>query len=68
MAGLFLSEAKLINRSLMTLGKVITALINHKSSHVAYRDSKLTRVLKDSLGGNSITQLILTCSPVMSGN
>ena len=58
-----LEEAKNINKSLSILGLVITALTDSKSSHVPYRDSKLTRVLQDSLGGNSKTTLIITCSP-----
>lgn len=62
-AGKRLEEAKNINKSLTMLGKVIMALTDGKSSHVPYRDSKLTRVLQDSLGGNSKTSLIITCSP-----
>jgi kinesin family protein 5 len=58
-----LDEAKNINKSLTTLGMVIYALTDGKSTHVPYRDSKLTRVLQDSLGGNSKTSLIITCSP-----
>ncbi|CAG9331391.1 unnamed protein product [Blepharisma stoltei] len=58
-----LEEAKTINKSLTTLGQVISALTDGKSSHIPYRDSKLTRVLQDSLGGNSKTALIITCSP-----
>ena len=58
-----LDEAKNINKSLTALGMVINALTDGKSSHVPYRDSKLTRVLQDSLGGNSKTSLIITCSP-----
>ena len=60
--GKILEEAKKINLSLTNLGKVIKTLAE-KSSHIPYRDSKLTRVLKDSLGGNSKTTLIVTCSP-----
>ena len=62
-AGIRLEEAKIINKSLAMLGNVITALTDGKSSHIPYRDSKLTRVLQDSLGGNSKTALIVTCSP-----
>lgn len=58
-----LEEAKNINKSLTMLGNVITALTDGKSTHIPYRDSKLTRVLQDSLGGNSKTALIVTCSP-----
>jgi kinesin family protein 5 len=61
--GSTLEEAKNINKSLMCLGMVINSLTEGKSSHVPYRDSKLTRILKDSLGGNSLTNLILTLSP-----
>lgn len=46
-----------------TLGKVIVALTDKRSSHVPYRESKLTRILSESLGGNSKTCLIITCSP-----
>ena len=58
-----LDEAKHINKSLSTLGLVITCLTDGKSTHIPYRDSKLTRLLQDSLGGNSHTSLIITCSP-----
>lgn len=58
-----LDEAKNINKSLSTLGQVINALTDGKSAHIPYRDSKLTRVLQDSLGGNAKTALIITCSP-----
>eukprot|EP01061_Rhynchopus_euleeides_P018007 TRINITY_DN29801_c0_g1_i2.p1 TRINITY_DN29801_c0_g1~~TRINITY_DN29801_c0_g1_i2.p1 ORF type:complete len:866 (+),score=393.79 TRINITY_DN29801_c0_g1_i2:153-2750(+) len=54
-----LEEAKLINKSLSSLGQVITALTDKKATHVPYRDSKLTRLLQDSLGGNSRTSLII---------
>lgn len=57
-----LEEAKKINLSLSTLGNVIHAL-THKAEHIPYRDSKLTRILKESLGGNFKTSLIVTCSP-----
>lgn len=53
----------MINKSLTTLGKVITALTDKKSTHIPYRESKLTRILSESLGGNSKTCLIITCSP-----
>jgi len=57
-----LDEAKQINKSLSALGQVISALATGKG-HVPYRDSKLTRLLSDSLGGNSKTCIIVTCSP-----
>ena len=62
-SGQQLEEAKTINKSLSALGQVIMALTDEKASHVPYRDSKLTRVLQDSLGGNSKTVLIVACSP-----
>jgi kinesin family protein 15 len=61
-----LKEATNINKSLSTLGLVITNLIavsNKKSHHVPYRDSKLTFLLQDSLGGNSKTTIIANISP-----
>ncbi|KAI9474096.1 MAG: kinesin heavy chain [Benjaminiella poitrasii] len=62
-SGQTLEEAKKINRSLTALGMVINALTDGKSSHIPYRDSKLTRILQESLGGNSRTTLIINCSP-----
>lgn len=62
-AGQTLEEAKTINKSLTTLGLVINNLTDGKSTHIPYRDSKLTRVLQESLGGNAKTSLIITCSP-----
>ncbi|OMJ79414.1 hypothetical protein SteCoe_20569 [Stentor coeruleus] len=62
-AGKRLEEAKNINKSLTVLGQVIYSLTDGKSTHIPYRNSKLTRVLQDSLGGNSKTCLIVTCSP-----
>ncbi|KAG5177507.1 kinesin-like protein, partial [Tribonema minus] len=61
--GQVLEEAKTINKSLSALGLVINALTDEKAAHVPYRDSKLTRVLQNSLGGNSKTCLIINCSP-----
>uniref|UniRef100_A0A0E0AYW7 Kinesin-like protein n=1 Tax=Oryza glumipatula TaxID=40148 RepID=A0A0E0AYW7_9ORYZ len=55
-------EAGEINKSLLTLGRVITALVEHLG-HVPYRDSKLTRLLRDSLGGRTKTCIIATVSP-----
>ena len=59
--GMGLKEAQNINKSLMTLGMVINALTEN-AQHVPYRDSKLTRVLQESIGGNSQTTLIITIS------
>ncbi|KAJ2796491.1 hypothetical protein H4R21_004692, partial [Coemansia helicoidea] len=61
--GQTLEEAKKINKSLSALGMVINALTDGKSTHIPYRDSKLTRILQESLGGNSRTTLIINCSP-----
>ncbi|KAG1474622.1 hypothetical protein G6F56_000250 [Rhizopus delemar] len=62
-SGQTLEEAKKINKSLTALGMVINSLTDGKSSHVPYRDSKLTRILQESLGGNTRTTLIINCSP-----
>jgi kinesin family protein 5 len=61
-SGQTLEEAKKINQSLSTLGQCINALVERKG-HVPYRDSKLTRILQESLGGNSKTTMICACSP-----
>lgn len=61
--GQLLEEAKKINSSLSALGNVINCLTDSESSHIPYRDSKLTRILQESLGGNSRTTLIINCSP-----
>jgi kinesin family member 3B len=58
-----LKEATKINLSLSALGNVIAALIDSRSTHVPYRDSKLTRLLQDSLGGNTKTVMIANCGP-----
>ncbi|CAD5218602.1 unnamed protein product [Bursaphelenchus okinawaensis] len=58
-----LKEATKINLSLSALGNVISALVDGKSSHVPYRDSKLTRLLQDSLGGNSKTVMVANIGP-----
>ncbi|KAJ5806746.1 hypothetical protein N7474_010338 [Penicillium riverlandense] len=59
------AEAGLINKSLLTLGRVINALVD-KGSHIPYRESKLTRLLQDSLGGRTKTCIIATVSPARS--
>jgi kinesin family protein 11 len=59
------AEAGLINKSLLTLGRVINALVD-KGSHIPYRESKLTRLLQDSLGGRTKTCIIATVSPAKS--
>lgn len=65
--GIRMIEGANINRSLLALGNCINALVDNmkKSSknHIPYRDSKLTRLLKDSLGGNSRTVMIANISP-----
>ena len=58
-----LKEASKINLSLSALGNVISALVDGKSNHVPYRDSKLTRLLQDSLGGNARTVMVANIGP-----
>ncbi|XP_002158951.2 kinesin-like protein KIF17 [Hydra vulgaris] len=58
-----LKEATKINLSLSALGNVISALVDGKSKHIPYRDSKLTRLLQDSLGGNTKTLMVACISP-----
>jgi len=61
-----LKEAGMINKSLSALGNVINSLVDiseGKSRHVHYRDSKLTFLLRDSLGGNSKTLIVANISP-----
>ncbi|XP_056462685.1 kinesin-like protein KIF17 [Gadus chalcogrammus] len=58
-----LREAAKINLSLSALGNVISALVDGRSRHVPYRDSKLTRLLQDSLGGNTCTLMVACLSP-----
>ncbi|MBA0747147.1 hypothetical protein Gogos_004077 [Gossypium gossypioides] len=62
-AGTRLKEGCHINRSLLTLGTVIRKLSKGRNSHVPYRDSKLTRILQNALGGNARTAIICTMSP-----
>lgn len=64
--GTRLDEAKSINTSLSALGNVIAALAESNTAHVPYRDSKLTRILNDSLGGTASTSLIATVGPAPS--
>ncbi|XP_030961026.1 kinesin-like protein KIN-1 [Quercus lobata] len=66
--GRALEEAKMINKSLSALGNVINALTcgSGRANHIPYRDSKLTRILQDALGGNSRTALLCCCSPSVS--
>lgn len=58
-----LDEAKSINLSLSALGNVIKALVNPNAKHIPFRDSKLTRLLQDSLGGNTKTCMLAAMSP-----
>lgn len=58
-------EATKINLSLTALGKVISCLVQGRGTFIPYRDSKLTRLLQDSLGGNAKTIMIATISPLM---
>lgn len=64
--GTRLKEGSHINRSLLTLTTVIRKLSTGRGSHVPYRDSKLTRILQNSLGGNARTAIICTMSPALS--
>lgn len=61
--GVRLEEAIKINLSLTTLCHVISSLVDGKSTYVPYRDSKLTRLLQDSLGGNTKTVMIANIGP-----
>lgn len=61
--GQTLKEGIKINLSLTALGNVISSLVDGKSQHIPYRDSKLTRLLQDSLGGNTKTVMIAAISP-----
>jgi len=64
--GVRFKEATKINLSLSALMNVITSLVDGKSKHVPYRDSKLTRPLQDSLGGNVKTCMIANIFPSAS--
>jgi kinesin family protein 11 len=59
-------EAGMINQSLLSLGRVINALVDKSAQHIPYRESKLTRLLQDSLGGRTKTCIIATVSPTKS--
>ncbi|TRY83783.1 hypothetical protein DNTS_035355, partial [Danionella cerebrum] len=61
-----LQETKQLKRSLITFRNVIFALSSHGSQHVPYRESKLTRALRDCLGGNYRTCLLVVVSPKSS--
>ncbi|KAL6224513.1 hypothetical protein ACLB2K_003368 [Fragaria x ananassa] len=65
-AGTRLKEGCHINRSLLTLGTVVRKLSKGRNGHIPYRDSKLTRILQSSLGGNARTAIICTLSPAHS--
>ena len=62
-----LKEGCKINLSLSALGNVISALVDGKGKHIPYRDSKLTRLLQDSLGGNTKTLMMAAVSPAIMG-
>merc|ERR1712168_98128 len=60
-----LEEAKNINKSLSALGNVIAALADGTKTHIPYRDSKMTRILQEALGGNCRTTIIICASPAL---
>ncbi|KAF3658888.1 hypothetical protein T459_16857 [Capsicum annuum] len=64
--GLRRREGSFINKSLLTLGTVISKLTDEKSTHIPYRDSKLTRLLQSSLSGHGRVSLICTVTPASS--
>ena len=66
--GARLSEAKAINVSLSALGNVVAALASQRTSHVPFRDSKLTKLVQCCLGGNTNTALIATVGPALENN
>ncbi|CAL9229420.1 unnamed protein product [Arabidopsis halleri] len=67
-SGLRRKEGSYINKSLLTLGTVISKLTDKKASHVPYRDSKLTRLLQSSLSGHGRVSLICTVTPASSSS
>ncbi|KAL7246233.1 hypothetical protein ACSBR2_001374 [Camellia fascicularis] len=66
--GLRRKEGSYINKSLLTLGTVISKLTDEKATHVPYRDSKLTRLLQSSLSGHGRVSLICTVTPASSNS
>ncbi|XP_019179447.1 PREDICTED: LOW QUALITY PROTEIN: kinesin-like protein KIN-7C, mitochondrial [Ipomoea nil] len=64
--GLRRKEGSYINKSLLTLGTVISKLTDGKATHIPYRDSKLTRLLQSSLSGHGRVSLICTVTPASS--
>lgn len=60
-----LKEGASINKSLHFLGLVISKLAEEPDQHINYRDSKLTRILQPSLGGNALTAIICTITPAV---
>ncbi|AED91048.1 P-loop containing nucleoside triphosphate hydrolases superfamily protein [Arabidopsis thaliana] len=67
-SGLRRKEGSYINKSLLTLGTVISKLTDRRASHVPYRDSKLTRLLESSLSGHGRVSLICTVTPASSNS
>ncbi|KAJ4893419.1 P-loop containing nucleoside triphosphate hydrolases superfamily protein [Raphanus sativus] len=67
-SGVRRKEGSYINKSLLTLGTVISKLTDVKASHVPYRDSKLTRILQSSLSGHDRVSLICTVTPASSSS
>uniref|UniRef100_A0A1J3DJF2 Kinesin-like protein n=1 Tax=Noccaea caerulescens TaxID=107243 RepID=A0A1J3DJF2_NOCCA len=67
-SGLRRKEGSYINKSLLTLGTVISKLTDVRASHVPYRDSKLTRILQSSLSGHDRVSLICTVTPASSSS
>lgn len=60
-----LKEGSHINKSLLSLSLVINKLSEGQEQHINYRDSKLTRILQLSLGGNAMTAIICTVTPAV---
>ncbi|CAE5966941.1 unnamed protein product [Arabidopsis arenosa] len=67
-SGVRRKEGSYINKSLLTLGTVISKLTDVRASHVPYRDSKLTRILQSSLSGHDRVSLICTVTPASSSS